>query len=340
MVGVRGVGVGHHDVGLDRGPVPQPHALGAPADRAGRVLDDDLGHVGARADLGAALQGPQRHRVDQAAEPAVDVPGAEGLLDVGHGGQGGRGPAGVGAGVGGVAVQQHPQPGVLEVPPAQPAQALPGRDRHQVTDLAGLPEQAAGTLERGAEERPPGGLPDLPGPLLERRPLSAGPGPQGGVHGRGHAVTTSGGDVEHGAVGEAVAERRVHRPQVHDAAQRRPGQGEELLVHRGDREQGRAGVEAEPVAAVPAELAAHAGRLLQHRDPVPGVGEPGGRRQTAEPCPHHDDPAHATSRPFHRSVPRYRPTNEAAVRAAASTTEIGWATASGRERAPVASAVR
>ena len=148
------------------------------------------------------------------------------------------------------------------------------------------------------------------------------------------------GHVEHGPVGEAVAEGRVDRAHREDVAQRGAGLGEELLVDRRHGEQRRSRVEAEPVAAVPAELAADLGRLLQHGHLVAGVGEPDGGGQPPEAGPDDDDPAHATSRPFHRSVPRYRPTNDAAVRPAASTTDTGCASASGSERAPVASAAR
>ena len=62
---------------------------------------------------------------------------AEGLLDVGHDGQRGRSPPRVGAGVGRVAVEQHPQPRVAQVAAAQPAQRLPRRDRAQVGRSAG-----------------------------------------------------------------------------------------------------------------------------------------------------------------------------------------------------------
>ena len=85
----------------------------------------------------------------EAVQAAGDVPAAEGLLDVRHGGQRGGGPARVGAGVGGVAVEQDAQPGVAQVPPTELAQGAAGSDDGEVLGVPDCqPGEGAGAVER------------------------------------------------------------------------------------------------------------------------------------------------------------------------------------------------
>ena len=126
-VGGEPLAVGQHARPPPGRPRPAPRATAAP------VPHD-----------GAAQQRPLVHRRTEPAQPAGHVPGAERLLDVRHDRQRGRRPARVGAGVGRVAVEQHPQPRVAQVLLAEPAQRLPRRHRAHVAGPPGQPQQVRG----------------------------------------------------------------------------------------------------------------------------------------------------------------------------------------------------
>ena len=137
-----GVGVGDDDVCRDGLAGGQPDA----GDLSG--LDDDLGDVRARPHGGASLQRAVVHGERELAQAAAHVPRAERRFDVRDCRQrGGRQPR-VGAGVGGVAVEQHAQPGVAQIANTEAAQGLPGRDGAYVGEPAGQAQQVASALER------------------------------------------------------------------------------------------------------------------------------------------------------------------------------------------------
>ncbi len=79
--------------------------------------------------------------------------------------------AGVGPGVGGVAVEEHPLLGCLQVLAAEVAEAEPGRDRAHVGRIAGQAEQSAHALERGLQEGVARQVPDPGGALVESAPV-------------------------------------------------------------------------------------------------------------------------------------------------------------------------
>ena len=165
VVQVGGVGVGDDDVGASR----SPSASCTPATRPPSTTH--RGHVGARSAPRTPRSSARSCTASpEPAQPAADVPGAERLLDVRHDRQRGGSPPRVGAGVGGVAVQEHPQPRVAQIAPAQAAQRLPWRDGAHVRRTAGQPQQVATAVQRRLEERAAGHLP-------HRRARGRGTGP-------------------------------------------------------------------------------------------------------------------------------------------------------------------
>ena len=290
-VQVSRVGVGDDDVRRQPLAVGQQHAPRPTA------LDEDLGDGGTGAQPGAALLGAREHRRSEPAQPAGDVPGAEGLLDVGHHGQRRRRAARVRPGVGRVAVEEHPQPRVAEVLLPQPAQRLPGRHGADVRRTPGKAQQVARAGQRRLEERLPRHLPDVAGPVEEALPVGAGPGaeslvercPQPGRRGvgqvePGHVVPTDG--------GEPVAGHRVDGHQVQRLLEGAAGRQEQVPVDVGEGQQRGPGVEREPVAAEGAQLAAPGLGLLADDHLVPERGEARGNREPGHAGTHHHDPRH------------------------------------------------
>ena len=160
-------------------------AVGQPRRRRpARRARDDLGAPRSPVrTVDAQRDGPLAQRVGEPAQAAAHVPGAEGLLDVRHGGQRGRRAARVGAGVGRVAVEQRAQPRVAQVRRAEPAQRAPRRDGAQVAGTPGQPQQVAA---RSAATR--GTAPRVTSQIRsarsrKRRPLRAGAGAERGVEG-------------------------------------------------------------------------------------------------------------------------------------------------------------
>ena len=100
------------------------------------------------------------------------------------------------------------------------------------------------------------------------------------------------GRVELGAVGEAVVAGRVHGDDVEGLLDRLAGLDEQVAVDRGQREQGRAGVEREAVAGEHASLAADRLRLLADRDLVAERREPGGSGEPTDPGADDHDARH------------------------------------------------
>jgi hypothetical protein len=133
---------------------------------------------------------------------------------------------------------------------------------------------------------------------VQGQPGRPTPGSERGVQRRGHGGRVAR-HVERGSVGEPVAARRVHRVE-HQLGCRATGIGEQLVEHLGQGQQGRPGVEAEAVAAVLPELAPVGVGALVQLHPVPLRGQPGGRRQPADPRPDHHHSTHRS--PSLRSV--------------------------------------
>jgi hypothetical protein len=181
-----------------------------------------------------------------------------------------------------------------EASPAQTAQRAPGRDRGDVPAAAGQPGERGGTGQRRAEEGLLGDPPHVRRAFHQRRPLPAGGGPQRRVESGGDVGRVSG-DGQAGAVGEAVGDRRVEADQIVGVLEWSTGGGEQVPVDLREGDQARAGVERVAVAGVPAELAAHGGRLLEHRDVVPERRQPRRGRQTPQPGAHHRHPRHGAT---------------------------------------------
>ncbi len=85
--------------------------------------------------------------------------------------------------------------------------------------------------------------------------------------------------------------------ELEDVLERPAGHEEQIPVDGRQREQARAGVEGEPVAGVPAELAPDHRSLFEHGHVVPEPGEARGGGQPAEPGPDDDDAAHVRTVP-------------------------------------------
>jgi hypothetical protein len=230
--------------------------------------------------------------VAQPAQPTADVPPAEGLLDVGDDGQGGRRAARIRPGVGGVAVEENSQPLVTQVAAAELPQRRPRRHRAQVVEATCLSNQVAQALRGRLQKRPPGRHPHRVRPVEQAGPVGAGPGPQGVVEPPRQAGGGGIRGVHLDAVGKAVMTERVHRLEVEHGFQGRPGLAEQVAVDGRQREQRRPGVEGETVPGEGSQLAADRGRLLADRHGMAGAGETGGRRQPPHPCAHDDHPSH------------------------------------------------
>ena len=168
------VDVGHHHVGGDgRGDAGEAYAVD-PA--AGGV---DPGDRGAGLHDHAEVEAAGEQRVGEGAQPAAQVPAAEGQLGVGDGDQRGRGAARVGAGVGGVPVEQHPQPRVGQVTAAQAAQGAAGADGGEVAEPPGQRGQVAGGVDGAAQDVPVRRLPDPGGSPPQPLPVGGGPVAEG-----------------------------------------------------------------------------------------------------------------------------------------------------------------
>ena len=294
VVQMRRIGVRHHDVRIDPLAVGEHHAAG-PA-----TLDHDRHDVSTGAHPCTAQHRPLVHRLAQPAQATGDVPGAEGLLDVGDDGQRRRSASRVRAGVGRVAVEEHPQPRVAQLPAAQPAQRLPRRDRAHVGRTPGQAQQVAGTAQRRLEERLAGHLPHLVRPVEQPVPVGAGAlaealvqrHPEPGPGGVGHVQP---GDVVAVDGGEPVARHRIDRDQVDAVLEWLAGLDEQVPVDRRQGEEGRPGVEGEAVPAERPELAAPGVGLLAHDDVVAEGRQAGRRGEAGHPRPDHHDPRHVVT---------------------------------------------
>jgi hypothetical protein len=251
----------------------------------------DPGHRGAGLHDHAEVQAAREQRVGERAQPAAQVPAAEGQLGVGDGDQRGRGPARVGAGVGGVPVEQHPQPRVGQVAPAQPAQRPAGADGRQVAQPPGQRRQVQRGVDAPAQDVP------------QERPDPAG---------RATAAASRRARSPNAAPIRAE-DRRVGAVQAGPPPGRRvgrsgPGYQVEVFVswrHRleqvgedlGQGEQARPGVEVERPGRrdvrVPAELAADGVGPFEDGHLVPRDGQPGGGGQPTHPGADDHNPRHA-----------------------------------------------
>ncbi len=252
-VDVGGVGVRDDDVGRQPFAAREPDAGDAPP----RAVEEDPGDGLAGADLRAPVDGPRVHGVAEPPQTALDVPGAEGLLDVRHGRERGGGPARVRAGVGGVPVEAGPLVRVAQVPPPEPAQRVPRGDGAQVAQPASPAGPGSGARpagprgrSRGSRPRSPRRARRTPSSRRRRRPRARRPRPAA-MRERG-AVR----QVELRAVGEPVVADRVDGHERHLGLQRPTGGEEQVAVDGGQREQARPGVEHEAVAGQHAQLAA------------------------------------------------------------------------------------
>jgi hypothetical protein len=290
---VRGVGVDHHHVGGQSLAVGQHHP------RRPAALDEHLRDGRPEPHDGTAQHRPLVHCCPEPAQPAGHVPGAERLLDVRHDRQRGGRAARVGAGVGGVAVEEHPQPRVAQVLLAEPAQRLPRRHRAHVAGPPGQPQQVPAAGQRRLEERHPGHLPDVVRAVEEAVPVRAGTGAEGVVErhpqpardafGRSSQVTSW---PSTAGTGSAPPGRP---PQVEAFLERLPGLHEQVPVDGRQRQQRGTGVEDEPVTLEGAELAAPGRRLLADDDVVTEGGQAGRDGEAGHPCPHHHDPRHVVT---------------------------------------------
>jgi hypothetical protein len=251
LVEHRGVGVAHDDVG-GHSLAAQPDPGDGPASRLDRR--DGGGEVHVDPEQAATVQ----QRVGQPSQPAADVPGAEPLLDVGRDRQHRWRAPRVGAGVGGVTVEPGAHPRVRQHRRAKAAQGEPGRDHAQVAQPGGEAQEVAGR-ERAAQHVVAGELPQPFAPCVQRGPRCPAAWPESRVErgGDGGRVV---GHVQDRPVGEGVGAGRVDRHDVE--ARRTTGVGEQLPDDLRQRQQRRAGIEGEAVAAELPELAAVGGRLL------------------------------------------------------------------------------
>ncbi len=223
-VDVLGVGVRHDDVRGQRLAVREADADGPPPP----AVEEDLRHRCPGAHPGASLDRSGEHGVAQPPQATRDVPGAEGLLDVGHGRQRRGGAPRVRAGVGGVAVEEGALVRVAQVVPAQVAQRPPGGDGPQVPASSSLRDQGACPVERGLEERLPGRVPDRPGAPQERGPVGTGAWPESAVPGLFDLRSRRVRHLDPGAVGETVRADGIDRDQRQlrvERARRSPGRG-------------------------------------------------------------------------------------------------------------------
>ena len=284
------------------------------------VDGDDVGAEPGRRP--AARSTAPADRGAQPAQPALDVPCAERLLDIGDDREGGRSTARVGPGVGGVAVEEHPLPRVGEIA-GEPRYATRSRgDRSQVAQPSERRSSRAGPVERLTRgtarawpARPQAAwstapVQPAPAPARRRRPWPAALPASTGPVCRARRRQRSGS----GTAGRPARGRRCPR-------ERRPrddgGLQEQVAVDRGQRQQRRPGVEDEPFA--------HAsGRACRRRSGAcsstvtrcPCAASRAANGQAAHARADDDHPAHRQRRPFQVSVPARCPRTDAAVSAA------------------------
>lgn len=288
------VGVGDHHVGghgrVDPGQAYPVHPATGGVDPGDRL-------PGAHRD--AQVQAAGEQRVGQGAQPAAQVPATEGQLGVGDGDQRGRGAARVRAGVGGVAVQQHPQPGFGQVAAAQPAQGAAGADRGQVAQPPGQRGQVARRVDGPPQDVPVRRRPDPGGPPPQPLPVGGGPVAEGGPDPGGELVRVGARVEGRSATGEDVPHDRIQRDQVEVLVELRAGRLEQLVEDLRQGEQARPGVEVEAarrgVVDVAAELAADGVGPFEDGHLVPADRQPGGGGQPAHAGADDHDPRHAAS---------------------------------------------
>ena len=285
-----GVGVGHDDLGGQLRAVVQ-------LDVADAAVSGDARDAGAEPQLAAERDEPVGQRLGQPVQPAVDVPGAEAVLEVRHHRQRGRRVPRVGALVGGVALEHHALPRVGQHRRATERNERCGATARRSSSRARRRAERERAARRQArpEDGFLDGAPDRGAAVDDPLPRRAGAGTQSAVEGHPLAVEIAHG-VDPRAVGEAVVRDGVEPAQRQHVRQRVAGGLEQVRELLRQRQQRRAGVEGERaelgVAAVPAELAADDGRRLAQRHAVSLRGEAHTGGQAADAGPDHDDTSH------------------------------------------------
>ncbi len=238
-----GVGVGHHDVGRKVLTGGESHA-GDATRNSGDAFD-----LGVESQVHMSLGQPIGQRDSEVGESTAEVPGAKGLFDVGHGHQGGGGPAGIGAGVGGVPVEQGDHPRVAQPTPAEATKRSPGRDLPEVGRASQERQQIAWTSQRCFEDRSPGEAPHLAAVSHQPLPILGCRATQGVAQSGCHGAGTRAGQNRPSAVCPGIAEGGLDGLQINALLQLGPtGLDEEVSIDRGQGEQTGSGVEDEAVS--------------------------------------------------------------------------------------------
>ncbi len=118
-----GVDARHDQIRVDAPAVGKLYS-GCPATRTARDRDDRLVEQQAR----AKAHSPLRDGLAELVQAAREVPAAVATLDMRDDREGRRCPAWIGAGIGRIPVQEHPQPVVGQMTLAEPTQGQPRRD--------------------------------------------------------------------------------------------------------------------------------------------------------------------------------------------------------------------
>ena len=279
-----GIGVGHHDVCTKVLAVRHDpgHAGGVGGDRR---------DVHARAHVHAAIQAAPVQRIGERAQPTAEVPRAEFLFHVRNRGQHRRRAPRVGSGVGRVSIEQRDSAWIGQCRFAECAQTRPRGDGPDVGGF-GQWQQALPPLQGRLQERTSGESPHLRRSVHQRAPVLRAASSQSVAQGLGAACWIHAGHGDRRTVCEVVAESRLDRLQVDLFLQRLAGLEEEVPIHRGQREQTRAGVEGEAVAAVSGQLPAHPVGLFEHGHVVALHGQARRGRKAGGAGSHHDHRAH------------------------------------------------
>ena len=288
-VEVLGIGVGDDDVGVDALTVGEFHAGHA------RRVGDHPAHIGARAHDHATLLAPRNEGICQGGEPAAEVPGAEFLLDVGHGHERRRSLARIRSLVRRIAIEQRHLARIAQVFAAESAQAGEGCDRLHLARIGRQLDERPRTFERRLDEGAAGDAPHLRRARHESPPILRGRPAELLAHGAGDACGVGAGNLECAAVREAVGERRVEWLDVDRLLEGLAGLEEEIAIDGREGEQARPGVEDEAVALVASKFAAEARALLEQGDVVALDLEACGGGHAPHTASDHNDASHTAS---------------------------------------------